>query len=624
MAIDQNINVKVNAQQAKKEFEALQVVIQDQEEYLARTRVELARLNQEYDNTSNYLKKQALGKKIKDINNDLKVESATLKELQVKAKGYNDQLKSVNKSKTTGKIKAIEFNESLLKNEDITSGLSTITGGYASKVKNLGRLFISTTKGLRVFVAGLSTLQKALLATGVGAIAVGIGLLVANFDKIKQLVTGINPEIEKLENNTNKIVESSNEEITLLEKQKELYKLQGKEVDDINEKLLQTFKLQKENLLLLLEQYELQLNNSKEQDKQVSFWESIKIGIAAAFKPTALASEYTKAITNESEQTSELQNKIKETKSKILDLDIKIARTNKTQADEEEKKTAEIQKQQDLEFDELNKFLAKKEQLEQIYFDSFLSQQQIEKNAVQDKYFALIQEAQKYNEDTTILEAARQTELNAIDDKFKLQAEEKRQKEIDDLAKLEERKQAIRNQAFDNAAKLAGEESRLGKAILVAKTILAAKENILEAKKTLTKAKGAVSDATIDAAKSGTAIAKGSAETAKVGFPQNIPLLLAYAAQAVGVVAAIKAAVSKTKQVASSVGASGGGGAEIQAPQITTAAPAFNIVGSAPENQLAQTIAQRTGQPVKAYVVAGDVTTAQGLDRNIIQESALG
>ena len=325
MAIDQNINVKVNAQQAKKEFEALQVVIQDQEEYLARTRVELARLNQEYDNTSNYLKKQALGKKIKDINNDLKVESATLKELQVKAKGYNDQLKSVNKSKTTGKIKAIEFNESLLKNEDITSGLSTITGGYASKVKNLGRLFISTTKGLRVFVAGLSTLQKALLATGVGAIAVGIGLLVANFDKIKQLVTGINPEIEKLENNTNKIVESSNEEITLLEKQKELYKLQGKEVDDINEKLLQTFKLQKENLLLLLEQYELQLNNSKEQDKQVSFWESIKIGIAAAFKPTALASEYTKAITNESEQTSELQNKIKETKSKILDLDIKIA-----------------------------------------------------------------------------------------------------------------------------------------------------------------------------------------------------------------------------------------------------------------------------------------------------------
>jgi len=47
-------------------------------------------------------------------------------------------------------------------------------------------------------------------------------------------------------------------------------------------------------------------------------------------------------------------------------------------------------------------------------------------------------------------------------------------------------------------------------------------------------------------------------------------------------------------------------------------------VGSTPENQLAQTIAQQTGQPVKAYVVSGDVTTAQGLDRNIIRESALG
>ena len=137
-------------------------------------------------------------------------------------------------------------------------------------------------------------------------------------------------------------------------------------------------------------------------------------------------------------------------------------------------------------------------------------------------------------------------------------------------AELEQKKIDVRNKAFDNAVKLAGEESRLGKAILVAKTLLSAKEQILEIKKTMSRAKSAVTDATIDAAKSGTAIAQGTAETAKIGFPQNIPMLLAYAAQAVGVVAAIKSAVSKTKSVASSVGGGGGADVGIQTPLIVT------------------------------------------------------
>lgn len=72
---------------------------------------------------------------------------------------------------------------------------------------------------------------------------------------------------------------------------------------------------------------------------------------------------------------------------------------------------------------------------------------------------------------------------------------------------------------------------------------------------------------------------------------------------------------------ASGVGSTGAGGGQ-NIPQAQ--APAFNIVGATGTNQLAQTIAQQTQQPVKAYVVAGDVTTAQSLDRNIIQESSLG
>jgi len=53
-------------------------------------------------------------------------------------------------------------------------------------------------------------------------------------------------------------------------------------------------------------------------------------------------------------------------------------------------------------------------------------------------------------------------------------------------------------------------------------------------------------------------------------------------------------------------------------------APAFNVVGASSTNQLAQTIGSQQQQPIKAYVVANDVTTQQGLDRNIVQSASIG
>lgn len=64
-------------------------------------------------------------------------------------------------------------------------------------------------------------------------------------------------------------------------------------------------------------------------------------------------------------------------------------------------------------------------------------------------------------------------------------------------------------------------------------------------------------------------------------------------------------------------GGGGGGGAEP-----TQAAPQFNVVGTSGANQIAQTLGNQA--PVKAYVVSNDVTTAQGLDRNIVKTATLG
>lgn len=102
----------------------------------------------------------------------------------------------------------------------------------------------------------------------------------------------------------------------------------------------------------------------------------------------------------------------------------------------------------------------------------------------------------------------------------------------------------------------------------------------------------------------------------------NIPKAIA-----VGLLGAAQvAAILSTKFVpsASSV-PSGSAGVGVGVGRGTAEAqdPAFNIVGTGQQFQLAQVIAQRTGEPVRAFVVSGDVRTGLALDRNIINSSKI-
>ena len=76
--------------------------------------------------------------------------------------------------------------------------------------------------------------------------------------------------------------------------------------------------------------------------------------------------------------------------------------------------------------------------------------------------------------------------------------------------------------------------------------------------------------------------------------------------------------VPTATSVPGGVGAVGAGASTSQAQD-----PAFNIVGTGQQFQLAQVIAQRTGEPVRAFVVSGDVRTGLALDRNIINSSKI-
>ena len=59
-------------------------------------------------------------------------------------------------------------------------------------------------------------------------------------------------------------------------------------------------------------------------------------------------------------------------------------------------------------------------------------------------------------------------------------------------------------------------------------------------------------------------------------------------------------------------------------PTAPSTPPAFNIVGASGTNQLASAIGGQSQQPIQAFVVSSEVSTAQELDRNIIEDASIG
>ena len=92
------------------------------------------------------------------------------------------------------------------------------------------------------------------------------------------------------------------------------------------------------------------------------------------------------------------------------------------------------------------------------------------------------------------------------------------------------------------------------------------------------------------------------------------------AAGAVGIASAIISAKQGIDAINSSgIQGGSGSGTIMNAPP----APRFNVVGANGINQVAQSIGMQSNQPIKAYVVSKDVTTAQSLDRNIVNAASM-
>ena len=204
-------------------------------------------------------------------------------------------------------------------------------------------------------------------------------------------------------------------------------------------------------------------------------------------------------------------------------------------------------------------------------------------------------------------------QLKILNDGFAEEDLQTKKDIADKEEQIEERKRQQRQKTLSDLVTIAGSETAVGKAALVAKQLLLAKELVMEVTKTIT-------FSTQAAARSAVAMAEGTAQTAKIGFPQNIPMLIGYAAQAVGIFSAIRSATSKAKVAAPSQPNI----PESSVPTVSSLPPAFNVVGASGTNQLAEAIGGQSQQPIQAFVVSNDVTTAQEMDRNIVKGASIG
>ena len=159
----------------------------------------------------------------------------------------------------------------------------------------------------------------------------------------------------------------------------------------------------------------------------------------------------------------------------------------------------------------------------------------------------------------------------------------------------QDQKAKVVSDGLNNLASVLGEETAAGKA-------------------------AAIAAATIDTFQSATASYKSLAGIPVVGPALGAAAAGAAIASGFKQVQAIRATPVPTLAGKAPPSVNLGGAQTGSVPQL----PSFNIVGASGTNQLADAIGSQTNQPVKTYVVASDVTTAQALERNIITGATVG
>jgi hypothetical protein len=488
-----------------------------------------------------------------------------------------------------------------------------------------------------VAIDAFNGIKTAIGSTGIGLLVVAAGALYAYWDDIKAAVSGVSEEQKKLNAQSQKNVDIENEKLKTIGNQDNILKLQGKSEKEILDiKIKQTDeaiaanKINQENQIL---NTKLAVEGAQRNYEMLkSFIDFISIPQRLLFENGA------KAI-----------NKIIDLINKIPGIDLKykidekfaeqsVDYLTKLAFDPEKVKKdgeATVKASQDT----INKLLNDRAgyQLGKMEIDkkAELSEEEKQKKLKQlnDEY------NQKLAEEETTFDLTdlqnKQNKLNA-DAKFKedqISAEEAFQYKItqiqyDSQTEREEREEAERQrkiEAFQATTDAVGSIAQSGEQLL--SSLQAAGLARGKAGQAAMKALALVqigADSAIAFSKMLQGTESSAAGAASVAGPAAPAVYTAtkIAFYASGT-ATILANIARAKALLSGGGA-GGGAAAGGGGGVPAAAPSFNVVGPSGANQIAESIGARQSQPVKAFVVGGDVTTQQGLNRGIVQNATLG
>ena len=149
--------------------------------------------------------------------------------------------------------------EDVTKNGGAIAILDQLTGGLASRVRD-------TYEATKLFNFSLKAMRTALMATGIGALVVALGLVVAYWDDIVEFIGGANAKLQKQLDLKNEYIGDLDHELAVMKAQQELAKAQG----GFNKELAAQQRAKLKDLLterkLAVELLESQLQNLRHRD----------------------------------------------------------------------------------------------------------------------------------------------------------------------------------------------------------------------------------------------------------------------------------------------------------------------------------------------------------------------
>ena len=525
--------------------------------------------------------------------------------------------------------------------------LDKLTGGLASSFKK-------AYTGVQGLVKGIGGIKGAIAATGIGLLVVGIGELIKNWDSVKGAIIGATDATTKQAEEAGKIADAQLAALESISAQENSLKLQGK-----TEREIRDLKIQQTDEAIAASEVQIEALKQRKKEEQASYERTaqftkaivravtlpIQIGLnmldmlinalpdsvkdflgieGTSTKGEDFTSYLTEFIIGTPEQASEATDKALDSASKSLDK-LKSQRDgyllqNKKEEEEAAKKLQEARdkeaeerlrkKQEEL------KLLAQAEEnyrkqqqaiadkYDELVLSKQVSQEQQEINATYDKFFALEEAYADNAEALQMIEEQRNAELAAINKKYR-DAEEKEEQER--LNKRLKNRQEIQNLIVDSA-------NATIKNLMDLNNIYD-KDNEEAAKRAFERNKSLqIVQAIINTA---------SGIMGQLNVPKD-QLTGANFVKAAVIAATGATQIATIKSQQFNGGKSTSGGTTPTAPAVPQVAPQFNIVGASGTNQLLQGIAGQFNQPLRAYVVGGDVTSAQEVERKRIKTATFG